>query len=148
MNNVTNNLESRKKVIELLKEISKYINSVRDALCEPYGLTSIQSIIILDIYNNPDFTKVTDICKRLNKSTNTISPLINRLIEKDFLYKEKDKIDQRVSYVRLTKKCEDILNNIIIDINDFTWPIFDLVSDDEFNQIYNSLNLLSEVIKK
>ena len=79
MKHIVNNKENRKEFIEMLKTVSLYINNVREALCAPYGLSSIQAVIVLDIYHNPNECRVTDICKRLNKSTNTISPLINRL---------------------------------------------------------------------
>ena len=148
MNNIENNVENRKKVIEMLKAVTNYFNDMRDVLCAPYGLSSIQAVIVLDIFHHPNETKVTDICKRLNKSTNTISPLINRLIKKNFLFKEQSEEDQRVFYVRLTEKSTKILNDIIVDVNDFTWPIFDSFSDLEFNQIYNALSLMNGVIEK
>lgn len=148
MSNIENNVENRKQVIEMLKSISNYFNDMRDVLCAPYGLSSIQAIIVLDIYHHPNETKVTDICKRLNKSTNTISPLINRLIKKDFLYKEQSKEDQRVFYVKLTEKSGKILDDIVVDVNDFTWPIFDSFTDTEFNQIYDALSLMNGVVEK
>lgn len=148
MSNIENNVENRKQIIEMLKSITNYFNDMRDVLCAPYGLSSIQAIIVLDIYHHPNETKVTDICKRLNKSTNTISPLINRLIKKEFLYKEQSKEDQRVFNVHLTKKSEKILNDIVVDVNDFTWPIFDSFTDSEFTQIYNALSVMNGVVEK
>ena len=67
-------LEKKKKIIDLIKDVSNFYNSIRDDLCEPYGLSSLQAVILLDIYHHKDKTRVTDICKRLNKKTNTISP--------------------------------------------------------------------------
>ena len=135
----------RREVIDMIKSLSIYFNDVRDALCAPYGLSSIQAVIVLDIYHNPDETKVTDICKRLNKSTNTISPLINRLVDKGYLVKVQSKEDARVTYIKLTDKTKAITEKINVDIHDFTWPMFESVSDEDCEMIHNALLLLLKV---
>lgn len=140
-----NNIEKRKELIEMIKALSNYFNDVRDALCAPYGLSSIQAVIVLDIYHHPAQTKVTDICKRLHKSTNTISPLINRLVAKGFLAKNQSVDDARVTYISLTDKSKAITENINIDIYDFTWPMFESLTEEEFENIYECLNLLLKV---
>ncbi len=139
--------DNRKAIIDMLKELTTRFSSIRDNLCEPYGLSSLQAIIIMDIYHNPKETRVTDICKRLKKSTNTISPLINRLIEKDFLVKIQDKNDNRVFNIKLTDKTLEIASEINIDVFDYTYPMFASLKDDEFVNIYISLSKLLEVTK-
>ena len=145
MKHIENCKENRKEIIEMLKALSLYISNVREALCAPYGLSAIQAIIVLDVYHNPNKCKVTDICKRLNKSTNTISPLINRLVEKKFLQKVRDEIDGRITYIQLTDKSKRITEQIQLDVSDFSWPMFDELSDEEFSVIYNSLKKLIKV---
>ena len=140
-----NNVKTRLEVIDMIKKLSSYFNNVRDALCAPYGLSSIQAVIVLDIYHNPTENKVTDICKRLNKSTNTISPLINRLVEKGFLTKTQGEEDARITYISLTEKTKKITDNISVDICDFAWPMFESVTDEQFEGIYDSLQLLLRV---
>lgn len=140
-----NNVKTRLEVIDMIKKLSNYFNNVRDALCAPYGLSSIQAVIVLDIYHNPTENKVTDICKRLNKSTNTISPLINRLVEKGFLAKTQGEEDARITYISLTEKTKKITDNISVDICDFTWPMFESVTEEQFEGIYDSLQLLLRV---
>ena len=145
MKYVENNKENRKEIIEMLKTLSAYINNVREALCAPYGLSSIQAVIVLDIYHNPNKCKVTDICKRLNKSTNTISPLINRLVEKNFLKKVRDDVDGRITYIELSDKSKQITEKIQLDVSDFAWPMFEMLLDEEFSVIYNALEKLVKV---
>lgn len=138
-------VESRLEIIEMIKKLSLYFNNVRDALCAPYGLSSIQAVIVLDIYHNPTENKVTDICRRLNKSTNTISPLINRLVDKGFLAKTQGKEDARVAYINLTEETKKITDSISVDICDFAWPMFDSLTEAEFKNIHDSLKLLLKV---
>ena len=124
---MNNDIEKRKEIIEMIKALSNYFNNVRDALCAPYGLSSIQAVIVLDIYHHPDETKVTDICKRLHKSTNTISPLINRLVEKFNVY-----IGSEPSLTSLRYFMNDIEAKIFFAKGDY----------------YNSLGNLTKMHKK
>lgn len=140
-----NDVKKRREVIDMIKELAGYFNNVRDALCAPYGLSSIQAVIVLDVYHHPNATKVTDICKRLHKSTNTISPLINRLVAKGFLEKKQGESDARITYISLTEKTKAITKNINIDIYDFTWPMFESITEEEFVKIYEALKILCKV---
>lgn len=139
--------KEREKILDMLKDVSTKFESLRDAVCAPYGLSSTQAILILDIYHNPDHTKVTDICKRLNKSTNTISPLINRLCTKGFLKKEQDESDNRIFYIKLTSKSKAITDKISIDIEDYTLPIFEQLKDEDIMTIKKGLELLKRVVE-
>ncbi len=139
--------EEREKILSMLKEVATKFDSLRDAVCAPYGLSSTQAVLILDVYHNSKHTKVTDICKRLNKSTNTISPLINRLCEKGFLEKEQDETDNRIFYIRLTEKSKAITDKISIDIEDYTLPIFEQLNDSEIETIKKGLELLNRVVE-
>lgn len=140
-----NSIENRREIISMIKDLSNYFSNIRDELCEPYGLSSIQAVIILDIYHHPDARRVTDICKRLHKSTNTISPLINRLVAKGYLKKKVSKEDGRSTNVYLTEKTKEMTDNILVDVSDYTWPFFESINDTQFEQVYNALKLLLEV---
>ena len=138
--------EEREQILDMLKEVATRFESLRDAVCAPYGLSSIQAILLLDVYHNQEHTRVTDICKRLNKSTNTVSPLINRLIDKGFLTKKQDESDNRIFYVYLTDKSKAITDKISIDIEDYTLPIFEQLKEDEIETIKRGLSLLNKVV--
>ena len=98
-------IEKRKEVIEMIKQLSYFFDKSKDRLCAPYGLSSIQSKIIIDVFHN-EGSRITDICKRLNKETNTISPLINRLINHGYLNKVVNKYMSE--YEENIKKLEKI----------------------------------------
>ena len=127
--------KKRKILIDLLSDVSNRFSYIRDDICVPYGLTSVQSQLIIDIYNNPDKCKVTDICNRMHKSTNVVSPLVNRLIDKGFLIKEKDKIDSRVVNVRITEKSKKIVDDIVQDISDYSLPCFEGITEEQVDLV-------------
>lgn len=140
--------EKEQYIIDTIRFLSNYFNNVSDAISAPYNLSPLQTQVIIDISNNPNNTKITDICKRLNKNTNTISPIINKLIDKGFLLKEQNSFDARIFNVKLTDKSLGIINSIKVDIEDFTYPIFENISEDKLDTIYNSLKELKEMIEK
>lgn len=137
----------RKEIIENIKELSYYFDKCKDKLCEPYGLSNVQSKVILDVYHN-EGTKITGICQRLNKETNTISPLINRLINHEYLVKENDKNDRRIYYIYLSEKSKNIMESLVKDIETMTWPLFDSISEEQTNMIYESLKILIDITRK
>ena len=137
-------IQQRKEILTLVKELAYYFEKAKDDLCSPYGLSTIQSTILIDVFNN-EGTRVTGICKRLHKSTNTISPLINRLESHGFLVKKVGVHDKRVANVYLTEKAHKIMIDLSNEINKFTWPMFDQLSDEETKEVINSLRLLKKV---
>ena len=134
------------KIIEMINILSDEFYRLKNNICLPYDLSAIQTTIILDIYKNPKETKITDICKRLKKSTNSISPLINRLVEKGFLYKYKDPNDKRISKVGLTDKSKSITSQIRVDVEDYTLPVAEELTKEEINEIEKSLELLIKAV--
>lgn len=132
-------------VIELLKVVSQFIGDTRTTLCAPYGLSHIQAVIILDIYHHEHATKITDICKRLHKSTSTISPLVNRLIEKGLIEKKQNQKDNRIYEVYITKSGRQILDQINEDVLSFAEPIFAEFTDESFKNLKDSLYTMSRI---
>lgn len=134
------------KIIEMIDILSDEFYRLKNNICLPYDLSAIQTTIILDIYKNPNETKITDICKRLKKSTNSISPLINRLVDKGFLYKYNDPSDKRIFKVGLTEKSKSITSQIRTDVEDYTLPIAEELTEAEISEIENSLELLIKAV--
>lgn len=140
--------KKREELIYLLSTISNHFNYLKDDICSPYGLTNAQSELLLDIYHNPNECRVTDICKRLHRSTNVISPLIDRLVLKGYLFKEKDKVDTRVTNVKITEKSKRLVDDIVQDITDYSVPCFEGITDEQANLVYSYFKTILEVMKK
>ncbi|MDE6241969.1 MAG: winged helix DNA-binding protein [Anaeroplasmataceae bacterium] len=133
------------ETIELLKTTSQFIGDARANLTAPYHLTHTQAVILLDVYHHPNETKITDICKRLNKTTNTISPLVKRLVEKGYLVKKQNSFDNRVFEVSFSEKGMIMMKSINEDVLKFSTPLFNELSDEEFSNLYKSLKILNKV---
>lgn len=132
-------------IIEQLKSLSQFITTSRTTLSTPYHLTPTQTLILLDIAHHPNQTKITDICKRLNKTTHNISPLVNRLIQKGYMVKQQNQVDNRIYEVYLSTYGKEIISLIDKNVLDLATPIFESLSEEEFQELSISLQKLSKV---
>ncbi len=139
-----NEIEKRMEIVTMVKDLADVFEKSKSNLCEPYNISTVQLNVLFDIFINGK-SKVTDICERLNKNTNTISPLINRLCTLGYLKKQKDLNDKRLTYVLLSKKSENIMENYMHDVNTYTYPMFEQLSNKEIEEVYHALSVLIRV---
>ncbi len=141
------NSEDILETVELLKSISRIIYNVRTKLFAPYKITPVQAEILLDVYYNSSSTKITDICKRSNKTTNTISPLINKLVEREILIKKQNECDNRIFEISFSSTGLKMMSDINQEIVLFSKPIFNTLTDDDFKKYYELTYKLYEEAK-
>lgn len=139
--------EKEKEIIHLITSLSSYIMKIRYDMSLPYDLSTIQAQILYDLYANPK-SKVTDICQRLNKSTNSISPLLQKLESKDFIKREQSNNDARISYLSLKEKGLKVINDLENDIKDYTEPMFKKIDDVTLDSTIKNLIMLKEVVEE
>ena len=70
---------------------------------EKLGLTYTQYIAMMAIWEYKKL-KVTDLGKLLYLDTGTISPLIRKLKEKEYITLSRDSVDERVQIIEITEK--------------------------------------------
>lgn len=72
---------------------------------EGFGdMVSAYTDIVTILFLNDGKLKMNEISNLVGKDKSTITVLINRLIEKDYVHKIKSTTDKRVTYVHLTDK--------------------------------------------
>ena len=87
---------------------TRFKNGVDRTLSE-YGLTMEQYLVLVTIkYNDPP-VRITDIALGLERSTNSVSMLVDRMVKASLLRRVRDRSDRRVVNVSLTSKAENVL---------------------------------------
>ena len=76
-------------------------------ILDKFDLTYTQYIAMMVIWEEKSI-KVTELGKRLYLDTGTISPLIRKLKSKDYITITRDKDDERVQIINLTKHGEEL----------------------------------------
>ena len=93
---------------------------------KPTGLSLQQFNALSILHGQPNHTTTVNMIKdRLIDRMPNASRLLNKLLEKGLIEKERNSTDQRLVYVKLTKKGLDlkqkgrnIINGVVIDLND------------------------------
>ena len=87
---------------------TRFKNAVDQTLSE-YGLTMEQYLLLVTIKSYGSPMRITDIAGWLERSTNSISMLVDRMVKAGLLRRVRDKRDRRVVNVFLTSKAENVL---------------------------------------
>lgn len=101
------------------------LNKIAVAL-KPTGLSLQQFNALSILHGQPNHMATVNMIKdRLIDRMPNASRLLNKLLEKGLIEKERNSTDQRLVYVKLTKKGLDlkqkgrnIINGVVIDLND------------------------------
>ena len=92
----------------LYQTYTRFKNGIDRTLSE-YGLTMEQYLVLVTITFNDPPVRITDIASVLERSTNSISMLVDRMVKAGLLKRVRDRKDRRVVNVSLTSKAEDAL---------------------------------------
>jgi DNA-binding MarR family transcriptional regulator len=77
-----------------------------DVIFEEHGLTTEQYGVLVAISYIGEPARVTDIARWLERSTNSISMIVDRMVKAGLVRRARDKRDRRVVYVSRTSKAE------------------------------------------
>lgn len=134
----------------LLYNISKTIKHMTSFVNEKLNEHNIVDLvpsyvsILLCVYVNDGKIKMNEISKQVNKDKSTITVLVNRLVDRGYVVKEKCNLDRRVSYITLTKKAlklEEFFNEISEELNEVAFTDF---TDEEKANFISLINRIDQ----
>jgi DNA-binding MarR family transcriptional regulator len=85
------------------------LKKCEDQIYEEHGLTTEQYAVLVSISYIGEPARVTDIARWLERSTNSISMIVDRMVKAGLVKRARDKRDRRVVYVSKTSKAESLL---------------------------------------
>ena len=106
------NLKSEIDILKLWRQFYQtytLLKRCEDQIFYEYGLTTEQFsvLVAIDYFTGP--TKVTDIARWLERSTNSISMIVDRMVKAGLVRRIRDRSDRRVVHVVNTSKGENAL---------------------------------------
>jgi len=106
------NLESEIAVLKLWRQVYQtytLLKKCEDQILAEYGLTTEQYSVLgaIDYFTGP--TKITDVARWLERSTNSISMIVDRMVKAGLVRRIRDRSDRRVVHVVNTSKGENAL---------------------------------------
>jgi DNA-binding MarR family transcriptional regulator len=109
---MTANLESEIIVLRLwrgLYQTYTLLKQCEDRIIEEHGLTTEQYAILVTISYLGEPARITDMAQWLERSTNSISMIVDRMVKAGLVARRRDTRDRRVVYVSFTSKGENAL---------------------------------------
>jgi DNA-binding MarR family transcriptional regulator len=91
----------------LLRQAYNLIFKCEDRVFSEYKLTTEQHTTLMAIKNISDPVRITDIARWLDRSVNSISMIIDRMVKAGLVRRVRDRKDRRTVFVTMTSKAEN-----------------------------------------
>ena len=95
-----------KKIIDIVADLSNMIGLMEENAKEQFNLSglTLTQMHYLETINSLDNPNITELASALKLSKPTVTVAIDKLIEKEFVYKVRSDEDRRSAHLHLTEK--------------------------------------------
>ena len=91
----------------LLRQGYNLIFRCEDRVFSAYGLSTEQHTVLMAVKNISGPVRITDIARWLDRSVNSVSMIIDRMVKAGLVKRTRDRKDRRTVFVTLTNKAEE-----------------------------------------
>lgn len=104
-------MDKRSDAIETVVDVFNEAMSIQELYLRKskFKELSMSETHVIDAVDKAEFPSMTNVAKILNVTMGTLTTAVKKIIEKGFLIKERSNKDQRVYYLKLTKKGHEAL---------------------------------------
>jgi DNA-binding MarR family transcriptional regulator len=106
------NSESENTVLRLgiqLHRVADLLRRCEDPIFAKYGITTEQYSVLGALRYLGDPARVTDLAQWLERTPNSVSMIVDRMVKVGLVKRVRDRVDRRVVYVTATSKGENAL---------------------------------------
>jgi DNA-binding MarR family transcriptional regulator len=96
-----------KRAWVLLRQVRNLVFKCEDQVFIKYGLTTEQHGVLMAIKHIDGPVRITDIARWLDRSVNSVSMIIDRMVKAGLVRRTRDRKDRRTVFVTMTNKAED-----------------------------------------
>lgn len=137
-----NHKETADEVMATLRQIIRAIDIQSKKLAKKYGLTGPQLIVLKEIRKDPS-RPISTISRQVSLSQATVTAILNRLEQQQFVIRQRSQKDKRKVTILLTQKAEDILKEDPSLLQEDFSNEFDTLKDWEKHMLLSSLQRLA-----
>jgi DNA-binding MarR family transcriptional regulator len=91
----------------VLRQAYNLVLRCEDRVFGEYGLTTEQHTVLMAIKNISGPVRITDIARWLDRSVNSVSMIIDRMVKAGLVRRTRDRKDRRTVFVTMTSKAEE-----------------------------------------
>jgi DNA-binding MarR family transcriptional regulator len=106
------NSESENTVVRLgilLHRVADLLRRCEDPIFAEYGITTEQYAVLVAVKYGGGPVRVTDLAQWLERTPNSVSMIVDRMVKVGLVKRARDRADRRVVYVTATSKGENAL---------------------------------------
>lgn len=131
-----------------LNALSRKVSRLWTVYCVEAGVTSSQSFIIFDLWDN-DGSSVKDICIRVELDSSAVTGLIDRLEKEKLVERRSDPNDRRGTRVFLTEKGKELAEKKLIPAaKEFNKYLRSMIEPEIGKIFQNSMELIDQKLAK
>ena len=142
---MTVNYESEKLVLRLwyiTHRTCDWLRRCEDRVFGEYNLTTEQYAVLSTIKYLDEPVRITDIARWLERSTNSVSMIVDRMVKVGLLRRVRDRIDRREVRVIITSKGETALKPAILAGREFIGKILSPLSQEDRHTLLSLLETM------
>lgn len=136
-----------KRIILALRQIMQQMDHHSRRLDKQYGITVPQLMCLYEIYEKGAMT-LSVLSKNVHLSTSTLVGVIDRLEEKHFVRRRRDKNDRRMIFIDITDKGREFVGTAPQLLHNRLREQLALTTESEQIIVANSLDLLVGMLKE
>jgi DNA-binding MarR family transcriptional regulator len=142
---MTVNFESEKLVLRLwymTHRTCDWLGRCEDQVFGEYGLTTEHYAVLSTIKYLDEPVRITDIARWLERSTNSVSMIVDRMVKAGLLKRVRDRSDRREVHVTITSKGEAALKPAVLAGREFIGKILSPISSEDRHTLLSLLEML------
>lgn len=139
-------MKEEQQMIQLLRSITSTLSSTLNRDYEPYGLTGVQWMVLMEVGSSEEEVRIGDLAKRLMMSNSNLSAIVKRMAQRDLLVRTRSKEDERIVCVSVSDKANRIIQEMEACVSKQCLLSKDITQQQK-QQIIESLQLLDCAMK-
>lgn len=141
-------MEDRDLSIMLLKNIHVFHSIVKVIVSErnESRILTERQFFALKKMAEIDKMELKNLSKVLHVSTSSLCILLNKLVEREYVYREEDKKDRRNTFYGITEKGKEVLEREKADILKIINKKIELIDEDKREDLYKALDFVFDTL--
>ncbi|MBB6452352.1 DNA-binding MarR family transcriptional regulator [Salirhabdus euzebyi] len=138
-------MKSGSQIASLIRDINSQINVKLRIAFKDLELTPPQMMIMHMLCEDKKL-KVSDISKKMSLANSTVSGILDRLENRNYISRKRSEKDKRIVYVYPSQQIEDLHTTLHNRVSTFLESIVEHASDEEMRNILTGLQTLKKLL--
>ena len=124
-------MENSENMVFIIHRTHDMLKRCEDKVFGEYNLTAEQYAVLTAIKYLDGPVRVTDIARRVTRSVNSITMIVDRMVRAGLLTRVRDEKDRRTVHVGITRKAAALLNPAVLAGQEFIQKTLSQVSHED-----------------